>query len=70
MRSAVAGAFFCGAVPRLRLLQSLRRLRRLQLWLLHFVGSLPLHLLDLSTFRLRWGSSLSRKNPHAAIEQH
>jgi hypothetical protein len=36
----------------LQSVQSLRRLWRLQLWLLHFVGSLPLHLLDSGTFRL------------------
>jgi hypothetical protein len=37
---------------RLQSLRSLRRLRRLQLWLLCFVGSLPLHLLGLSTAQL------------------
>jgi hypothetical protein len=34
---------------RLQSLPGLRGLRRLQLWLLHFVGSLPLRLLDVAT---------------------
>jgi len=40
-------------------LPRLRRLRRLQLWLLHFVGSLPLHLLTASAFNVVDQRSLS-----------